>query len=436
MADALPSAGCCQPSSCENTTTNIPGPQGPPGPAGANGTNGVNAYTKTGAALPVPPYGNSGNCNFLDTSWMGSSQIIFIASFGYFRVNSILSATLANLFNLGYAGNIGGGNFSVGASVSPGGIKGVDGSVSGVAGGDLTGNYPNPKVGITTTKGQIIVSVGGGIGHNTSLNPGPDGTRLVAESGAATGLNWTKVDVSDATQITGALKVDNGGTGLNAGVSGGIPAYTAVNTIASSALLAQYAPMIGGGVGAVPKTIAVGAGTAGQVLTSAGAAAEPVWSTSSASGSPKDVVYLQETQAAGVNGGTFGSGAWTQRPINLEVVDTAGICAVAAGQFTLAAGTYRYRSRCPGMQVDRHKARLWNVTAGSAVATGSNARADAAAGTCTDSWVEGRFTIGAAQAFELQHICETTKANVGFGQAFNQGVAEVYSEIWLEREVP
>lgn len=61
-------------------------------------------------------------------------------------------------------------------------------------------------------------------------------------------------------EFVGTLTVDKGGTGLTAGTSGGIPAFTATGTIASSALLAANALMIGGGAGVAPSTTTTGAG--------------------------------------------------------------------------------------------------------------------------------------------------------------------------------
>lgn len=78
------------------------------------------------------------------------------------------------------------------------------------------------------------------------------------------------------THVSGTLPVANGGTGLTAGTSGGIPAYTATGTITSSALLAQYGVVYGGGAGAVP--VATAAGTTGQVLL-ANTGAAPTWGT-------------------------------------------------------------------------------------------------------------------------------------------------------------
>jgi hypothetical protein len=76
--------------------------------------------------------------------------------------------------------------------------------------------------------------------------------------------------------------VANGGTGLTSGTSGGILAYTATGTLASSGVLAQYGVVIGGGAGAAPTSTAVG--TATHVLTSNGAGVAPTFQAPAASG--------------------------------------------------------------------------------------------------------------------------------------------------------
>ena len=78
-----------------------------------------------------------------------------------------------------------------------------------------------------------------------------------------------------------ALPVANGGTALTAGTSGGVLAYTASGTLASSAALTQYGVVYGGGAGAVP--VATAAGTTGQVLTATTSGA-PSWAAPAAGG--------------------------------------------------------------------------------------------------------------------------------------------------------
>jgi hypothetical protein len=97
-----------------------------------------------------------------------------------------------------------------------------------------------------------------------------------AGSGAAVFLAGPTVST-----LTGILPVANGGTNLASGTSGGVLAYTATGTLASSAALTQYGVVYGGGAGAVP--VATAAGTTGQVLTATTSGA-PSWAAPAAGG--------------------------------------------------------------------------------------------------------------------------------------------------------
>lgn len=90
-----------------------------------------------------------------------------------------------------------------------------------------------------------------------------------------------------------ALPVANGGTALTSGTSGGVLAYTASGTLASSAALAQYAVVLGGGAGAVPATLAADASTV-KWLKSGGSSANPAWTLHTA---PTTQVFVTGTAA-------------------------------------------------------------------------------------------------------------------------------------------
>ena len=114
--------------------------------------------------------------------------------------------------------------------------------------------------------------------HNNSsgdLTVNSSGSNLVATITANTTCLFTCILTSgttaaswdaDFTGFTSTLPVIRGGTGLASGTSGGILAYTASGTLASSGVLAQNKVVIGGGAGAAPSTTTV-LGTAAAVTT-------------------------------------------------------------------------------------------------------------------------------------------------------------------------
>ena len=137
------------------------------------------------------------------------------------------------------------------------------------------------------TNGQYLQTQGAGANPQWATNAG-------TTYSAGTGLTLTSTTFSLTSPVTVAL----GGTGLSSYTSGGILAATGTGTITSSALLAQYQVMLGGGAGAAPATLG-STGTNGQVLTSGGASANPSWQTPAA-GTVTSIVA-----GSGLSGGTI-----------------------------------------------------------------------------------------------------------------------------------
>lgn len=71
--------------------------------------------------------------------------------------------------------------------------------------------------------------------------------------------------VALGSDVSGQLPVANGGTGLSAGTSGGVPYFNSTSTMASSAALTANALVIGGGAGSAPSTLG-SLGTTSTVL--------------------------------------------------------------------------------------------------------------------------------------------------------------------------
>ena len=151
-------------------------------------------------------------------------------------------------------------------------------------------------------------------------------------------------------------------------------------------------------------------------------------------GVAEDYILIRDEKVSGTDGGTFTSGAWRTRTLNTLVVNLGGFASLAANQITLAAGTYRVKSRAPAYQVDPHKIRLRNITDSVNTVIGSTEMCSSAHPVGNRSFLDGRFIIASSKVFELQHRCITTKVTTGFGFSSGFGDIEVYSviEFWKE----
>ncbi len=148
-----------------------------------------------------------------------------------------------------------------------------------------------------------------------------------------------------------------------------------------------------------------------------------------------DYIWIQEEQTTGTDGGDFNTGAWQTRVLNTEKSDEGGYATLSSNQITLMAGTYYVRASAPGLRVDSHQARLYNVTDGTTMLTGTSAYiANAGTGHALDrSHINGQITLAASKTLELQHRCETSYATLGLGVGANFGETEVFSVIELWR---
>jgi hypothetical protein len=134
------------------------------------------------------------------------------------------------------------------ATVDPTGAGDLDASYwTRVAEGDLTnetalGALATGVLLNTTTTGVPTIYAG-----TTCTN------QFVLSLDASAAATCATVDL--LTDTTGTLTVARGGTGLTAGTSGGILAFTATGTLASSAALTANQLILGGGAGVAPAAL-------------------------------------------------------------------------------------------------------------------------------------------------------------------------------------
>jgi hypothetical protein len=195
-----------------------------------------------------------------------------------------------------------------------------------------------------TTTGDLIIGTGVntasrlGIGANGYLLTS-DGTTASWVAAPASGVTTfsagtTGLTPSSATggaiTLAGTLAVANGGTGLTAGTSGGVLAYTATGTLASSALLAANAVMVGGGAGVAPSTVTTGTGVVTALGVNTGTAGAFVVN-GGALGTPSSGTVTNLTGTASINiNGTVGA----------TTTNTGAFTTVAATTVTATTGIF------------------------------------------------------------------------------------------------
>lgn len=140
-------------------------------------------------------------------------------------------------------------------------------------------------------------------------------------------------------------------------------------------------------------------------------------------------LLITDEKSANTAGGTATSGSWQTRTLNTVKVDRISGASLSSNQITLPAGAYKVEAIAPAFAVNRHKAKLRNVTDSSDLIIGSSAYAIAANLAQTDSVINGEFTLSGTKAIELQHRVQDTRSTDGFGLESNLGVVEVYSQI-------
>lgn len=237
-------------SQCVDPQLNVPGPQGPTGNSGTNGINGINALSLIdGGATVVPAFGASVVVPLRDpgSKWMGIDQIVFISSFGYYKVLAIPDDLHAQLQNLGYTGNVNGNGiltFADLSRVSPGGLEGAAGSAP--AGVLLAANNLSDLVDASiarTSLGLGALAVLGNVdntnwnGAGVQLSIANGGTGAANAAGARTNLGLGTMAVQNANAVA-----VTGGTVAGTPISGSTGSFTTLAASGATTLSTLFTP--------------------------------------------------------------------------------------------------------------------------------------------------------------------------------------------------
>ena len=190
------------------------------------------------------------------------------------------------------------------------------------AGGTVTRTITVPA----QSKSYIVINKTSSSQSIKIVGVGPT-TGVTIVAGTAAFVVWNGVDfvTVSVTSTTGILPVANGGTGLSSGTSGGVLAYTATGTLASSTALAASALVIGGGAGAAPSTTTTGTGVVTALGVNTGSAGAFVVN-GGALGTPSSgtVTNLTGTANITVTGGASGAIAATTLTTSSTVTINGG----------------------------------------------------------------------------------------------------------------
>ena len=142
------------------------------------------------------------------------------------------------------------------------------------------------------------------------------------------------------------------------------------------------------------------------------------------------LAILEDQKASGTNGGTFTSGAWQTRDLNIDTYNRLGIVSISSNQFTIStAGTYEISWSCPAVNVGSHKTQLYNVTDAVVSAYGDSGYTS---GALCSSCGTHMITISSSKTFEIQNRCSSTEGTNGFGVADSLGT-EVYTRVIIRQ---
>ena len=149
----------------------------------------------------------------------------------------------------------------------------------------------------------------------------------------------------------------------------------------------------------------------------------------------KSVAIIADVKAHNVHGGTFTQDAWRTRDLNTELDDPSNIVTIASNQFTLQAGTYLVEWSCPAYKCENHGTRLRNITDSTTEGEGSSMFAYVTYSVNNNSVGASVVTISSSKTFEVQHYCDTTKTNNGFGLYRNEvsGDNSVYTIVKIHK---
>ena len=149
-------------------------------------------------------------------------------------------------------------------------------------------------------------------------------------------------------------------------------------------------------------------------------------------------IYIKDVKSSGSAGGTFNSGSWQTRTLNVvnedatDNNDGSDYVTIGSNRFSTILDNAEFEGYSAAFYVNVHQSRLYDITNSTLVVTGTNQKAIANTQPSSNTSITtGNVNQpGEATTMEFQARCQSSRGGDGYGQATSWG-NEVYTSIIL-----
>ncbi len=282
--------------------------------------------------------------------------------------------------------------------------------------------------------------------YGTAIHPAPPQSAQFLRADNFATASWSSLNASD---ITGVISVENGGTGHNSLTAGNFligngsdainttkpaPIGSIVGTSDSQTLTNKILMASTNTIGAAflqNTAISTNPPSNGDYLYYNGTVWVPQQITSGTQISQTWV--LRETKISGTPGGSITENIWTKRVLN-ELRGNGPGLSLFNGQITFAPGTYKLYGETPMYQCGVFKIRLFNITTNSVVTYGGGSLAQTSNQQSSQivQMLVDIVTFNTITVCEFQVICSSTRLTDGLGVATGNGT-EIYATLAIDK---
>lgn len=141
------------------------------------------------------------------------------------------------------------------------------------------------------------------------------------------------------------------------------------------------------------------------------------------------VVTAQEIQPSGTPGGTFTAGAWQTRTLN-TLIGMQTFATIANNIVSVSIGTYLVIVTVPSCNVGANQCRVLNHRTNTYMyGTNSYSIGNGIGNTTIRVYIDSPLPT----SFSIEHFCETTVPDIGFGKSLGFGTQEIYTSCSIQQ---